>query len=252
MGVSQRWLDKLMADHNISDPVSESAEMYLLRIALLSQSGEPVPISQLAETLGVSPISANQMCRKLEGKGMVTYQPYKGVTLTLQGEAIALRVLRKRRLWEVFLAEKLGLDPQQAEEIACRFEHVTPEELTERLADYLGHPALSPQRQPIPPRFGRASPQPTQPLNALGVGQRARIVDIVADDALQAFLLQQGIAPGAEVRALAIAGKRAMLLEVGEQHITLDFDVAEKIEVVPLDAPQPGTPSSSEKVRDLQ
>jgi DtxR family Mn-dependent transcriptional regulator len=226
--------------------------MYLLRIALLSQDDDPVPISQLAETLGVSPISANQMCRKLEGKGMVIYQPYKGVTLTLQGEAIALRVLRKRRLWEVFLAEKLGLAPQQAEDIACRFEHVTPEEVTERLADYLGHPALSPQRQPIPPRVGGSPSLSARPLTALGVGQRARIDHIRADEALKTFLGQQRLAPGVEVKVLAAAGKRAMLLMAGEQHITLDYDIAETIEVIPLATSQPQAHHSSEKVIDLQ
>ncbi len=218
--------------------MSESAEMYLLRIALLSQGDEPVPISQLAETLGVSPISANQMCRKLEDRGMVNYQPYKGVTLTLQGEAIALRVLRKRRLWEVFLSEKLGMDPKLAEDVACRFEHVTPEELAERLADYLGHPALSPQRQPIPPRFGSAPSQVVRPLTSLGVGERARVVNVLADDALKAFLHMQHISSGAEVRPLAVAGDRAMLLEVDGQHITLEFDVAEKIDISPLEDSQ--------------
>ena len=235
-----------MAYHNKPDPMSEAAEMYLLRIALLSQGDEPVPISQLAETLGVSPISANQMCRKLEDKGMVHYQPYKGVTLTLQGEAIALRVLRKRRLWEVFLSEKLGMDPQVAEDVACRFEHVTPEELAERLAEYLGHPALSPQRQPIPPRFGGAPNQIVRPLSTLGVGKKGRIVNILADDALKNFLRMQHISPGAEVRPLAVAGGRAMLLEVNGQHITLDFDVAEKIDISPLeDAPSEADASAA-------
>ena len=96
----------------MSDPMTEAAEMYLLRIALLAQDQEPVPISRLADALDVSPISANQMCRKLETRGLVTYQPYKGVTLTPKGKHIALQVLRKRRLWEVFLGSKLGLDPQ--------------------------------------------------------------------------------------------------------------------------------------------
>jgi len=203
--------------------------MYLLRIALLSQDGDPVPISQLADTLGVSPISGNQMCRKLEEKGMVTYQPYKGVTLTPQGETIALRVIRKRRLWEVFLSEKLGIAPEVAEDIACRLEHVTPENLAERLADFLGHPEQSPQRQPIPPRPDEDRLSLIRPLTSLGVGEKARIVDIPADDALKAFLQTQHISSGAEVKLLAAAGDRAMLLEMNGQSIALNFDVAKKI-----------------------
>jgi DtxR family Mn-dependent transcriptional regulator len=210
--------------------------MYLLRIALLAQGDDPVPISQLAETLDVSPISANQMCRKLEARGLVDYQPYKGVTLTLQGEAIALRVLRKRRLWEVFLAEKLGLDPEVAEEIACRFEHVTPEDLAEKLDDYLGNPTLSPQRQPIPPRFGSIQRRNViRPLGATGVGERVRVTNIMADDATKSFLRMQGIGPGAVVTLLAAAPDGALLVEVGGKSISLAANVAGRIDVTPLD-----------------
>ncbi|HIQ11425.1 MAG TPA: metal-dependent transcriptional regulator [Caldilineales bacterium] len=227
----------------MSDPMTEAAEMYLLRIALLSEGEEPVPISQLAETLHVSPISANQMCRKLESRGLVDYQPYKGVTLTLQGEAIALRMLRKRRLWEVFLAEKLGLDPQDAEDVACRFEHVTPEDLAERLADYLGNPTLSPQRQPIPPRFGGVQRRMTlRPLAAVGVGARVQVTNILTDATTKAFLRDQGIGPGAIVTILASAPEKALLVAVDGQRVSLAADIAQKIDVTPLDEARPEAP----------
>ncbi len=234
-----------MVDHNTYDPMSEAAEMYLLRIALLTRGDEPVPIPRLAETLDVSPISANQMCRKLEARGLVAYQPYKGVTLTEQGEAIALRVLRKRRLWEVFLAEKLGVSPQVAEDIACRFEHVTPDDLAEKLADYLDHPVLSPQHKPIPSLSGDASGRRVQPLSALGAGQRARVVSILADEPLKNFLSVQNFGPGTEVRVLAAAEDQALLLVVGGRHITLGFDIARQINVTPLQETRPAekTPS---------
>ena len=220
----------------MSDPMTEAAEMYLLRIALLAQDEEPVPISQLAETLNVSPISANQMCRKLEAKGLVDYQPYKGVMLTWQGEAIALRVLRKRRLWEVFLVEKLGLDPEDAEDVACRFEHVTPEDLAERLADYLGHPTFSPQRQPIPPRLGDAQRRMTlRPLAAVGVGESVQVANILTDETTKAFLRNQGIGPGAIVSILASTPEKAMLVAVDDKRVSLAADIAQKIDVTPLD-----------------
>ena len=222
-----------MPNHNMSNLMSEATEMYLLRISLLSQQNDPVPISQLAETLEVSPISANQMCRKLEVKGFVSYQPYKGVTLTPQGKAVALRVLRKRRLWEVFLAEKLGVSPDDAEEIACRLEHATPVDIAEKLADFLRNPRFSPQRQPIPPRDADSRRNEGQPLAALSVGQHARITAISADDALNAFLRHQDIKPGAEVMILAIA-EQAMLLHAGGQRITLHADIARQIDVITL------------------
>ncbi len=88
---------------------SESVEMYLLRIALLSQQESPVPIAALAEELGISPVSTNQMCRKLEERELIIYQPYKGVALTANGEQIANKILEKRRLWARFLKDALPL-----------------------------------------------------------------------------------------------------------------------------------------------
>jgi len=223
-----------MDDHNIAESMSESVEMYLLRIALLQDEDKPVPISILAEELSVSPVSANQMCRKLEERGMVHYEPYRGVTLTLQGEAAAMRVLRKRRLWEVFLSEKLGVEPQQAEEIACRFEHVTPDGLAERLAGFLGNPTLSPQQQPIPPSIGAALRRPRFPLSGLGVGQKAQVVHIDVDATGYAFVRGQGLTPGASVKVLAATGNGSMLIEVGNSQLALSAELARLIDIVPL------------------
>lgn len=222
----------------MNQSMTESTEMYLLRIALLSENGEPVPISQLAEELDISPVSTNQMCKKLEEKELVNYQPYRGVTLTLQGEVIALRVLRKRRLWEVFLVDKLGADPDKAEEVACRFEHVTPDSLAERLAKFLGNPTFSPQRQPIPPRLGNTGQHSLRPLGTLATGKRGQVANIVADDALREFLRSQGITPGAVLKVMAIARNGSVLIETNGHHTSLSPEIAASIDITELqDAP---------------
>ncbi|MFZ2487787.1 MAG: metal-dependent transcriptional regulator [Anaerolineae bacterium] len=215
-----------------NEATSESVEMYLLRIALLQADERPVPMSALAEEMAVSPVSANQMCRKLEERGMIHYEPYKGVTLTLHGEAIAMRVLRKRRLWEVFMAEKLGLAPGEAEEIACRFEHVTPDWLGERLAGYLGNPSYSPQREPIPPSIGVAVRRPRFTLTALAAGQQAQISSITAGEAVREFLRTHGVAIGATVKVLAAAQDGALLLETDSRALTVAADIARHVDVV--------------------
>lgn len=215
--------------------MSESVEMYLLRIALLQQEGQPVPLSQLAEELAISPISANQMCRKLAERALVSYQPYKGVTLTAAGEHMALAVLRKRRLWEVFLVEKLGLPPPAAEEFACRFEHVTPDDLGEALAAYLGHPRFSPQRQPIPAAV--ASPAPAAlTLADLPVGAGGQVRSIAADPAAAAFLAAAGLGPGAAPSVLAISGDGARFIAAGDRTLTLTAALAAGIHILPLTA----------------
>ncbi len=218
-------------DPNIPESMSESVEMYLLRIALLQEDDHPVPISALAEEMAVSPVSTNQMCRKLEERGMVHYEPYKGVTLTLHGEAVAMRVLRKRRLWEVFLAERLGLEPTQAEEIACRFEHVTPDGLAERLSGYLGNPTLSPQMEPIPASLGAAVRRPRLALSALSPGQQAQVCQISVDGPVRDFLRTRGLAPGVTFRVLATAGDGGLLLETAHGALNLAADVVQLVEV---------------------
>lgn len=238
-----------MDDHNTNQAMSESVEMYLLRIALLQDEDRPVPISALAEELAVSPVSANQMCRKLEERGMVHYEPYKGVTLTLHGEAVAMRVLRRRRLWEVFLAERLGLEPGQAEEIACRFEHVTPDGLAERLASFLGNPTLSPQQEPIPPSIGAAVRRPRLVLSALPIGQQGQVCQVAADEPVRDFLRAHGVAPGAAIRVLASAGDGGLLIEAVNGTLTLAADIVRLVEVstvraaAPTGGQTPGSPN---------
>ncbi|MER2599077.1 MAG: metal-dependent transcriptional regulator [Caldilineales bacterium] len=228
-----------MDTQQLPEAMSESVEMYLLRVALLQEDDRPVPISALAEEMTVSPVSANQMCRKLEERGLVHYEPYKGVTLTLNGEALAMRVLRKRRLWEVLLADKLGLDPAQAEDIACRFEHVTPDWLGERLADFLGNPTYSPQQEPIPPSIGVAVRRPRLMLAALGLNQPAQVGRVLAEDATREFLRSHGLQPGASVRVLALADAGALLVESNGDRLMIGAELAQQIEVITARAVKP-------------
>ncbi len=218
----------------MSKAMSESTEMYLLRIALLQDDSPFVPISALADDLSVSPVSANQMCRRLASKDMVEYQPYKGVRLTLQGEEIAMQVLRKRRLWEVFLAEKLNIQPKEAEEMACRFEHVTPDLLANRLTGFLGDPTLSPQREPIPRQIGNAVHRPRRPLTTLLAGEQGQIADIHADDTVRDFIHSRGVSAGAIVKVVAGTASGSILLEAADEYVCLAHDVAAQIDVTLL------------------
>lgn len=220
-----------MSDHVA---ISESVEMYLLKIALLQQDDRPVPLSLLAQELAISPVSANEMCHKLMSEGWLTYEPYKGVTLTVQGEGVAQRVLRRRRLWEVFLANQLGVEPLAAEDISCRLEHATPDDIAERLAAFLGHPTHSPQDQPIPPGIHTPVSHSASPLISLGAGEHGQIVAITADDVTRDFLRGQGLVPGAEVEVLAVAADGAFLLKTAGRHLSISRLIADRIGVTPL------------------
>jgi DtxR family Mn-dependent transcriptional regulator len=208
---------------------SESIEMYLLRIALLQEIDQPVPVPRLAQELAVSPVSANEMCRKLAEKQLITYEPYKGVMLTAQGALLAERVLRHRRLWEVFFVQKLGIEPLQAEEMACRFEHVTPDELADHLNRFLGHPTHSPQNQPIP-QGGLFDAPAAQPLAGLTAGDQGHIVALNADDATRQFLQHLGLTQGSTVQVLAAADESLLLTAAG-QPLSLTKEIAAGVAV---------------------
>ncbi len=211
--------------------LSESVEMYLLRIALLSQEKTPVPISQLAETLQVSPISANQMCRRLEDRGLVVYQPYRGVSLTPQGEAIAQTVLRKRRLWKTFLSDLLGLAPEEADTMACRLEHVTPDDLADRLDRFLQHPCPEVPSSIVSQTAPSSAGPHYQPLSALGAGEHARVHRIALEGIVRDFLRGQGFVPGAEVHILATAPDKALLVQIQNRPLSLAIRLAQHIQV---------------------
>lgn len=219
-----------MINHNINH-MSESEEMYLITVARLVEQGveEPIPISQLAEERDIQPVSANQMVHKLAEEGLVAYVPYKGVELTAKGRQLAGLVLRYRRLWEVFLVEHLGLSANEADALACRFEHITPEQVINRLDAFLGHPSTNPLGLPIPVTEGEITGEISQLLVDVPIGQRREVVRVKADAATRAFLEAAGIRPGSVVSPLAVGADGAMLVKSGDNRIHLAGEVVENI-----------------------
>ncbi len=221
--------------------MSESVEMYLITVARLRRAHQPVPLALLAQALEISPVSANEMCRRLAERALVEYQPYKGVTLTEWGETLARRVLGRRHLWEVFLVDRLGLAPTDADEIACRLEHVTPDALADRLAAFLAFPSHSPQGEPIPYDDRPESAPRHEPLASLPAGAVGRIITVHAEDAsVRSFLHANGLAPGAVVTVLAVTVDE-LLIAVGRRTIALALAVAADVLIAPLERATPDT-----------
>ncbi len=214
--------------------MSESIEMYLVTAALLQQQGEPVPISLVAQELSVSPVSANEMCRKLVEQGFVDYQPYKGVTLTAKGETLAQRVLHRREIWEIFLTEKLTFERLEAKSIACRLEHVTPDKVAERLANFLETPHLFSGLKDGEMGEYTFNSELVRPLVTLTVGQRGQVVRVVADELVKEFLKAQGLVAGAHLDVVAVASNDSFLLDIAGQHLSLSRSIGVYIDVVPI------------------
>ena len=224
--VRKRTLETTLA------PLSESVQMYLVDIARLRVDEQPVPLSQLAQALSVSPVSVNEMCRKLQDQGLVIYRPYKGASLTPEGERRAFYVLRRHRLWEVFLVEKLGFAYEQAHDAACHLEHSTADLVADRLDTHLGYPAVNPLGQPIPRPDGALPEQRLVLLTDIAAGQGGHVARCDVNDAARTFLDEQGIRPGAPFIVIA-AGDTSLLVQVGENRVSLGMALAEAIQVEP-------------------
>lgn len=223
----------MMIQTSDEHPVSESEEMYLTTIAHLLEEGVeyPIPISDLAQELAIQPVSANQMVHKLAAEGMVTYEPYKGVELTTEGSQAARDALRRRRLWEVFLVEHLDLSPGEAEALACRIEHVTPSKVVDRLDDFLGRPAQSPQGLAIPKAASIATRFGKQPLAEVPMGQARAIQEINAEGNVRAFLEGAGLWPGVIICPADVLESGGMIVQYGNKEIKLPAEVVDAIVV---------------------
>ncbi len=194
----------------------ETVEEYLGAVyRLRADSKTPLPLSQLAEYFGFSPVSIHEMVQKLNDRGWVLYHPYRGVTLTESGEAAALALLRRHRLWERFLADVLELPWDEAHAIAGQLEHAAPEQVTERLAVFLGDPSVCPHGGPIPPSRG---PLFEYCLGSLALGAEARVTRIAPETPERLRLAAElGMVPGRYVKVRA-QDDRAIEVEVfGEE-----------------------------------
>lgn len=210
---------------NLKDYISDSMEMYLVTIARLREPGLPVPLSKLADELSVTSVSVNEMCRKLQDQGYLVYQPYQGAKLTESGEKLATDTLRRHRIWEVFLVEKLGFKYLQAHEIACQMEHAATDDVIDKLDKFLGYPSTNPIGYPIPKRVdGIDEPAPFS-LKKISVGSIGIIAEIQAPEDVRNYLFELGIAHGKEVKLNAI-GQDMYLLKVNKKDITISAELA--------------------------
>lgn len=135
---------------------SFTEENYLKAIFKLfnRDGGTEVNTNAIAEELDTKAASVTDMMRKLADKGLINYEKYKGVSLTKQGRDVAVSIIRKHRLWEVFLCSKLKFKWDEVHEVAEQLEHIQSEMLIDRLDEFLGFPKADPHGDPIPNKQG--------------------------------------------------------------------------------------------------
>lgn len=213
---------------------TRTVENYLKQIYLeeAQAPGERVPMGRLAAAMGVVPGTATSMIKALADSGLVDYEPRGGVRLAPGGQQLALHVLRRHRLLELFLVKVLGLDWSEVHDEAEELEHVISDKVLDRMDQYLDHPSVDPHGDPIPSARGHVAASPQESLANCKTNLPLRIARVVDQDPqfLQ-FVNRCGLMPGltvvVEVRD-SLAGAVWVRPEQ-RRALTLGFPAAEKI-----------------------
>jgi DtxR family Mn-dependent transcriptional regulator len=218
--------------------LSDVMEDYLKAVYELEREhGPPVGTSTLADYLGVTPPTVTSMVEKLEERGLVEREKYKGVELTPEGETVALEVLRHHRLLEAFLADHLDYEWDEVHDEADALEHHISEEFEKRLAQKLGDPAVDPHGDPIPTEDLEPPESPnTEVLADHEAGDRvavARVSD--RDDEELRYLKDAGVEPGTELDVVEHAPIGMFVVDIDGETVHLPDRVAAAIRVRPVD-----------------
>jgi DtxR family Mn-dependent transcriptional regulator len=214
------------------DSFNESTEMYLKTVVELANGAvEPVPISALADRLGVSTVSATEMIHRLQDQDLLDHTPYKGVSLTDKGQHWATALIRAHHMWECLLVDKLGLPWEKAHDYACRLEHATETAVTEALAAYLDQPTICPHGNPIPGADGVVAELDDVALTAVQPGQSGTIQRIYPESPLLLdYLAGRNLKPGNAFTVTEIAPFNGpIMLECCQQTHALGQEVAAHI-----------------------
>ncbi len=184
--------------------LSYAEENYLK--AILKLSGSPdgtVSTNAIAAQLDTSAASVTDMLKKLSDKELITYQRYKGASLTDDGQRIATTLVRKHRLWEVFLVQSLGMTWDEVHEIAEELEHIQSDRLIDRLDHFLGHPKFDPHGDPIPNAQGKYTLRAQVPLSELKPGQEGVVIGVREDEtSFLKHLNEKGLTLGKSIKVI--------------------------------------------------
>ena len=217
------------------EALSRSEENYLKSIFSLSTDGESVSTRRLARDLSAKDSSVTDMLKRLARKGLIHYKKYHGVSLTEEGRPMAIKVIRRHRLWEVFLVEKLGFKWDQVHEIAEQMEHIQSEELITRLDAFLGHPKIDPHGDPIPDEMGNIDIESHIVLAEAEEGVPLKVIRVMDDSTefLQ-YLDARGISIGdhLEITDFILYDQSLQIKFEGGKEIHLSQKVSENIVVM--------------------
>lgn len=152
-----------------------------------------IKANEIADRFGFTDQSVNEMIKKLEKKHLVSFIPYKGISLTKKGKDVAIRMIRAHRIWEVFLTEKLGFSWENVHEDAEMLEHATSAEVLEKLYHFLGDPKYCQHGNPIPSFKGKIEEATSFSLSEAKIGDLFELLRVLDHKELLMYLNQQGM-----------------------------------------------------------
>ncbi len=158
--------------------LSKAEEDYIKAIYRLQQDNGQVGTNAVAQELKTKPASVTDMLKKLKLKRLLHYEPYQEFKLSQEGKKVALGVVRRHRLWEYFLVEKLRLGWDEVHDIAEQLEHITSQRLIDKLDEYLGFPDTDPHGDPIPDANGKMKVSPRVSLAQLPLHMPAEVCSV--------------------------------------------------------------------------
>ena len=220
-------------------PLSRSVEDYLKAVYSLSEQGEAAGTSELARALEVQPASVTGMIKRLAEEGLLEHEPYRGVRLTEKGQREALRVLRRHRIIETYLVERLAYTWDDVHDEAERLEHTASDTLIDRMAEALGNPSRDPHGSPIPTATGEIDTTDWLPLTEVAAGARLVVRSVADEDSKRLrYFASVGLVPGAKAvveSAQTLDGTVTLRLDSSPQPLVLGASAAIRIRVLPED-----------------
>lgn len=180
-----------------------SEENYLKAIYHIGKSESKASLKGIADALENNPASVIDMLKKLQEKQLITYDKVQGAVLMPSGEAAALDIIRKHRLWEVFLVEKLQYGWDEVHDIAEQLEHIHDEQLAKKLDDFLGNPAFDPHGDPIPAHNGKMPVYASIRLSEVEIGEVCKVGSVRdTSTPFLKYLKQLNVGLGTKIKVL--------------------------------------------------
>ncbi len=229
-----------------SPTLSRSVEDYLKAIYSLTERGEAASTSNIAGVLDIQPASVSGMVKRLAESGYVEHAPYRGVTLTPEGSRVALQVIRRHRVLETYLSQRLGYSWDDVHEEAERLEHAASDELIDRMSAALENPRHDPHGAPIPTRSGDIEMGEHSLLSEVEAGSDVEIRAVRDEDSERLrYMEARGLMPGVRLRIESKAPFNGPItLRVGSAPGTPQTIGHELSRRIWVSAPQAGDPDA--------